>query len=63
MLITQPSPPYSAKPSGGQNDWWYVADSRGLNVVQLPEKPGAKFTSKERAESIARQMNEQQGKA
>jgi hypothetical protein len=50
---------YTAKqiePPGCSN-WWYVADENGYNVATFPEKPGAKFTTEQRAKEIAEKMN------
>ncbi len=50
-------PPYTAEPSGGNNDWWYVANNTGFNALTFPEKPGAVFTSEAHAKEIAEQWN------
>ena len=50
-------PPYTAEPSGGQNDWWYVANAQGFNCLTFPDKPGAKFTDKATAQHIAQDWN------
>ena len=44
-------PPYSVEqvPAG-----FYVANADGLNVLQFPEKPGAKFSSREFCEAVVR---------
>lgn len=52
-------PPYSAQPSDGANDWWYVANSVGYNCLTFPEKPGAKFTSEAHAKQLAEDWNKQ----
>ena len=54
-------PPYSAQPSGGSNSWWFVANRDGFNCLSFPEKPGAKFTSREDAEAIADAWNSAAG--
>lgn len=52
--------PYTALPARDDYlDWyWYVADRTGLNVLSFPAKPGATFTSPERAKEIADRWNE-----
>lgn len=50
-------PPYSAEPSGGDNDWWYVANSQGVNCLAFPAKPGAKFTTENHARQLATEWN------
>lgn len=49
--------PYTALPSGGTNNWWYVADSVGFNVLQIEGCRGAKFTTQENAEAAATRWN------
>lgn len=50
-------PPYSAQPSGGENDWWYVANRAGFNCLSFPGKPGAKFTTEADAKRVAEDWN------
>lgn len=50
-------PPYTALPSGGKNDWWYVANAQGFNCLHFPDKPGAKFTDEARAKQLAEAWN------
>ena len=45
--------PYAAQPSGGENEWWYVADRIGFNCIRSIYKPGAIFTSQAKAEQLA----------
>lgn len=52
-------PPYSAHPSGGKNDLWYVANVQGFNCLTFPNKPGAVFTSEKRAKEIADEWNKE----
>lgn len=49
--------PYTAQPSGGESDWWYVADKVGFNCLALAEKPGAKFTTRDSAVTVAERWN------
>lgn len=49
--------PYTAQPSGGENDWWYVADKVGFNCLALTEKPGTKFTTRDNAVAVAERWN------
>jgi hypothetical protein len=44
-------PPYTVeKVPGG----FYIANADGLNVLQFPEKPGAKFSNREFCEAVVR---------
>lgn len=52
-------PPYSAHPSGGANDWWYVANCMGFNCLTFPDKPGAVFTTESHAKQLAEDWNKQ----
>lgn len=49
--------PYTAQPSGGHNDWWFVADKLGFNCLVCTQKPGAVFTSQESAIALAQCWN------
>ena len=49
--------PYEALPSGGQNSWWYIADSVGYNCIAFASKPGAKFTNEATAVAVAAGWN------
>lgn len=49
--------PYTAHHSGGDNDWWYVANKDGLNVLTFKSNPGAVFTSEQAAKEIADHWN------
>jgi hypothetical protein len=55
--------PFTAQPSGGKNNWWYVANREGLNVLAFESKPGAKFTDEKTARSIAEKMCKEAGVA
>ena len=48
---------YTAQPSGGCNDWWFVADKVGFNCLVCAQKPGAVFTSREKAVATAERWN------
>lgn len=50
-------PPFKAEPSGGANDWWYVANGSGFNCLTFLDAPGEKFTSQEKAKEIAESFN------
>lgn len=45
-------PPYIAKHSGGNNDWWYVENKNGVNCLTFGT--GQVFTNKEKAENLAK---------
>lgn len=49
--------PYTAQPSGGRDDWWFVADKVGFNCLAFVEKPGAKFTTRDHAVAVAERWN------
>ena len=52
--------PYTALPARDDSlgGYWYVADHTGFNVLSFSAKPGAKFTSVERAKEIADRWNQ-----
>lgn len=48
-------PPYRAEAMGG--DRWGVVNRDGFNCLSFPDKPGAKFSTIERAHEIAAEWN------
>lgn len=49
-------PPYKAVQYSAQ--WAGVENAQGFNCLTFPEKPGAKFTTIESAQQIAKDWNE-----
>jgi hypothetical protein len=49
-------PPYKAADYG---QWAGVENAQGFNCLTFPDKPGAKFTTMEHAEAIAKEWNKQ----
>jgi len=49
-------PPYKAADYGY---WAGVENAQGFNCLSFPDKPGAKFTTMEHAEAIAKEWNKQ----
>jgi hypothetical protein len=49
-------PPYKAADYG---QWAGVENAQGFNCLSFPDKPGAKFTTLEHAEAIAKEWNKQ----
>jgi hypothetical protein len=45
------------RPSGGANDWWYVANGSGFNCLTFSDAPGKTFTSEQKAKEIAESFN------
>lgn len=53
--------PYRARPSCGDDTWWYVEDKNGVNVISVivdGRQTGQKFVDKFAAESLARWWND-----
>jgi hypothetical protein len=55
--------PYTAKPSGGRNDWWYVENASGFNCLsfrdlETGQLTGAKFTSQNCAKKLEQEWND-----
>ena len=51
-------PPFAACHIGGNSAWWYVANKDGFNCLSFAGKPGAKFTTEQRALKIAAAWND-----
>jgi hypothetical protein len=50
-------PPYKAEMVGPS--WAGVMNAQGFNCLTFPDKPGAVFTTMEKAEAIAKEWNAQ----
>lgn len=53
--------PYTAKPSGGMNDWWYVENAAGANCLRIMDagrNTGGKFTNEVTEKALAEKWND-----
>jgi hypothetical protein len=51
-------PPYRVEKIGNHDqDWHAVCNANGFNCLSFPDKPGAKFTTRENAERICAEWN------
>ena len=51
-------PPFKVMPSGGANNWYFIANANGLNCLA---DRGRVFAAKEQAEKIAADWNAMYG--